>query len=80
MISLSKIAKLANLPDENTKDYEAKLEETIKFVDIIKKAKTNNIEPTFQVNGKINGFREDNIEMSRIIPSGKYKAKILWTN
>lgn len=80
MISLSKIAKLTNLPDENARDYEGKLEETIKFVDIIKTAKTENIDPTFQVNGKINGLREDKIEPTRIIPAGKYIAKITWTN
>lgn len=80
MISLSKIANLANLPDENTDDYKDKLDETIKFVDIIKTAKTNKIDPTFQVNGKVNGLREDNIEIERIIPSGKYNAKISWTN
>lgn len=80
MISLSKIASLANLPDENTKDYEKKLDETLEFVEIIKTAKTTNVDPTFQVNGKINGFREDIVESKRIIHSGKYNAKISWTN
>ncbi len=78
MISSSKIAKLANLSLVNPSDFDQKLEETIKFVDVLKKLNTDKISPTFQVGNSVNVWREDKIQTERIIPAKKYQSKVVW--
>lgn len=79
MISSSKIAKLANLPISPTVDYDQKLEETIKYIEILKEIETKNVPPTYQVGSKTNNLREDEVQAERIIPAGKYQSKVSWT-
>jgi len=80
MISSAKIAKLANLTLTNPADFDSKLEETIRYIDILKEIDTKDIVPTAQVEGKICHLREDVVEKTRIIPAVAYKSKISWTN
>ncbi len=82
MISLSKIAKLANLtiPRSKVADFEKKLEETIKYIDLLNQINTSGTIPTAQVGNQINKLRNDVIEKERIVPAKIYKAKISWTN
>lgn len=79
MINIAKIAKLANLPLVDNSDLESKLEETIKYVDVLKKLDTSKISPTSQVGKSINKWREDIIEKDRIIPEKVYRSKVIWT-
>lgn len=78
MINIAKIAKLSNLPGVNPADYEGKLEETIKFVEVLKELNTDKISPTFQVGNNVNVWREDKIQLDRIIPAKKYQSKVVW--
>lgn len=78
MISSSKIAKLANLPLTNPEDFDKKLEETIKYVDVLKELDTDGVIPTFQVGSTTCRLREDKIDKTRLIPAGKYKSKVVW--
>lgn len=78
MISSSKIAKLANLSLTNPSDFDQKLEETIKFVEVLKELNTDKISPTFQVGNNVNVWREDKIQLDRIIPAKKYQSKVVW--
>ncbi len=60
-IDVTHIAKLADLPittKEKTK-FENQLEETIKYVEELKKVDTKGVEPTSQVTGLENVTRED---------------------
>ena len=76
MTSFSKIASLANLP---VSDFDHDLEETIKYVDILREVETKEVKPTAQVGNSANFFREDEIDKTRLVPAGKYTSKISWT-
>ncbi len=78
MISSAKIAKLANLPLDNPSDFDKKLEETIKYVDVLKELNTEGVIPTFHVGSSVNRLREDVVEKERIIPAKKYQSKVSW--
>lgn len=78
MSSFSKIAKLANLPISSFADYDKKLDETLKYVEILKEVDTKNIPPTAQVGSQVNITREDEIDKEKLIPAGKYQSKVTW--
>jgi Asp-tRNA(Asn)/Glu-tRNA(Gln) amidotransferase C subunit len=59
-------------------DLEGKLAETLNYVEILKEIKTEGVVPTYQVGNNENRMRGDVIEPERIIPTGKYEAKIVW--
>lgn len=60
-INVARIAKLANLPltDEEIKNFEPQLEETLKYIEQLSEVDTKDIEPTSQVTGLENITRED---------------------
>lgn len=60
-INLTHVAKLANLPltDEEKKKFEGQLSETLDYVAQLEEIDTKNVEPTSQVTGLENVFRED---------------------
>lgn len=57
------IAKLANLPvsDEEAKKLSTDLSDTLKFINKVKQVDTKGIEPTSNVTGLENVFREDKV-------------------
>lgn len=61
MISSSKIAKLANLPltDEEVKDFDTKLSQTLDYITQLNEIDTTDIDPTYQTGGQKNILRED---------------------
>ena len=84
------IAKLANLPltaDEAQK-LRKELEETIEFVNHLSEVNTKGVQPTSQVTGKTNEFREDTItpglsqeEALKNAPkthNGYFVSKVTW--
>ncbi len=60
-MNTSKLAKLANLPDSSV-DIDSVLE----LVSKLKSISTDNVEPTSQVTGQTNVFRDDEIDKSRM--------------
>ncbi len=60
-IDIEYISKLAALPlsDEEKKIFTPQLEQIIGFVEKLSECDTQNIEPTYQVTGKINELRPD---------------------
>ncbi|MCX6782728.1 MAG: Asp-tRNA(Asn)/Glu-tRNA(Gln) amidotransferase subunit GatC [Candidatus Levybacteria bacterium] len=65
-IDISRIAKLANIPldDENKNKLEEQLLETIYYIESLQEINTDGKEPTNQVTGLKNIFREDIISKS----------------
>lgn len=57
------VAKLAGftLSSKEVKKFQEQLSEVLNYVEILKKAKTSGVEPTFQVTGLENVFREDKV-------------------
>jgi aspartyl-tRNA(Asn)/glutamyl-tRNA(Gln) amidotransferase subunit C len=55
------IAKLANLTlaEEEIKKFQSQLSEVLNYMDVLKKLETKEIEPTSQVTGLENIFRDD---------------------
>jgi len=60
------IAKLArlNLSDEEVKKYSKELSSILEYVDALQKVETKGVEPTAQVTGLTNAFREDVVRES----------------
>src|SRR4030042_6443360 len=60
------IAKLAELKltDKEIVKYRNQFSEVLNYIDCLNKLNTKNIEPTSQVTGLENIFREDNVEQS----------------
>ena len=68
-MDVNHIAKLANLTitnDEATK-YEIQLTSILGLVDQLKKVDSKNVEPTYQVTGQKNCWREDEIDSDRML-------------
>src|SRR5687767_1270416 len=63
---VKKVAKLANLPISNGEEnlYAEQLSKILDYIEDLNKADTSNIDPTYNVTGKINIQREDQIESS----------------
>jgi aspartyl-tRNA(Asn)/glutamyl-tRNA(Gln) amidotransferase subunit C len=61
-INVKHVARLANLPltDEEIKQFEPQLEETLKYIEQLDEVDTKNIKPTSQVTGLENVLDEDN--------------------
>jgi aspartyl-tRNA(Asn)/glutamyl-tRNA(Gln) amidotransferase subunit C len=60
-IDIDHVAKLANLPiteAEKTK-FQPQLEKIVEFIEKLSELDTENVEPTFQVTGKVNELRAD---------------------
>lgn len=57
------VAKLAGftLSSKEVKKFQEQLSEVLNYVEILKKAKTSGVEPTSQVTGLENVFREDKV-------------------
>jgi len=55
------VAKLAQLPlsDEETKKFDEAMSQTVEYVSHLDELDTTSVEPTFQVTGKTNEFRDD---------------------
>lgn len=60
------IAKLANLhlTEKEGRKFQKQLSETLDYIKILDELDTKNVEPTSQVTGKVNQFREDKVEKS----------------
>ncbi len=71
-MNLSKLATLAKLPDSSV-DIDSILE----LVSKLKSIPTDNVEPTSQVTGQTNVFRDDEIDKSRMFTQEEalYNAK-----
>lgn len=61
-MNTSKLATLANLPDSSVD-----IEPILELVSKLKSISTDNVEPTSQVTGQTNVFRDDIIESDRIL-------------
>ncbi len=63
---LDHIAKLAriDLTDDEKKTYLPQLESVLEYLDILNKADTTNIKPTFRVNEQKNVFHQDEVKES----------------
>ncbi len=55
------IGELANLPlsESEVSKFQKQLAETLNFINNLQEVETKNVEPTSQVTGKINEWRED---------------------
>jgi len=60
---VAKLAKL-NLTEQEIKKFQGQLSEVLNYIDILKKLDTKKIEPTNQVTGLENIFREDQTSLS----------------
>ncbi len=60
---VAKLAKLELTPQE-VKKFQKQLSEVLNYVEILKKVKTERVEPTSQVTGLENIFREDKVSPS----------------
>jgi len=60
------IAKLANLhlTKKEVRKFQKQLSETLDYIKILDELDTSKVEPTSQVTGKFNQFREDKVERS----------------
>jgi len=63
------IAKLGNLTltDREIEKFKKQLSSVIGYIDKLKEVNTDEIEPTNQVTGLVNSFREDKVEEKRML-------------
>lgn len=82
MIDVKKIAKLANLPitDEEEKKYLVQLEDTLSHIGNLNEINTEGVEGTYQVTGKENAMREDDIKPENCVSKQKYATLQIITN
>ena len=90
MEEVKHIAQLANLPlnNEELGKFQKQLGETLEYLSHLQELATPNIPPTFQVTGKINELREDEVspglsqeaalKNSQKTYKGYFVAKVLW--
>ncbi|OGG05620.1 hypothetical protein A2872_00690 [Candidatus Gottesmanbacteria bacterium RIFCSPHIGHO2_01_FULL_42_12] len=78
MIDVKKIAKLANLQikEEELKSYTEKITAVLDIVSQLKEINTEGIIPTSQVTGQENVWREDEVDLSRILKHDKKYFKV----
>lgn len=60
ILKLARLARL-NLSDEEVSKFQSEITDILNYVEILDNADTNNLEPTYQVTGLVNSFREDSI-------------------
>ncbi len=75
-IDVAHVAKLAklSLPPKDLKKFAKELPEILDYVSQLQKVPTDNVEPTSQVTGLINVFRDDEIDVSRILTQDQVLA------
>ncbi len=63
------IAKLANLPltAEELKKFQKQLSSVVDYIDELQEVDTTNVEPTSQTTGLENVFRDDVVDVTRIL-------------
>jgi len=69
-MDVAHVAKLANLPlkpGEQAK-FQKQFEETLKTIAVINELDTTGVEPTSQVIGLVSVVRQDEVDLSRILP------------
>ena len=73
------IAKLAGLTltDAEVKKFQSQLNEILSYVGQLKEVKTENVEPTSQVTGLENVFREDKPTPSAVKYKNFFKTKLV---
>lgn len=73
---VKKVAKLANieLTDVEVEKFQKQLSEVLAYVEKLKEVETSHIEPTSQVTGLENVFREDEIRPSLKLKKGFFKT------
>lgn len=69
MIDIKHIAKLAHLQlsEEEEKKIAPQLAAVLDYVSKLQNVPTENIEPTSQVTGLVNAFREDEVDTTRML-------------
>ena len=72
-IDVDRVAKLARLPltDDEKKLFASQLSSVLSYVAKLNEVDTNNVEPTAQVTGLTNVFREDAVDETRILPQSE---------
>ena len=67
-LPVSHIAHLANIPisDDEEKKLTVAFEDTLKVIDELREVPVKNVEPTYQVTGLENIWREDEIDEKRM--------------
>lgn len=68
-IDIDRVADLAHLPvtEQEKKIYRPQLTAILSYIAKLNEVHTENVEPTSQVTGLVNVFREDVIDTSRIL-------------
>jgi aspartyl-tRNA(Asn)/glutamyl-tRNA(Gln) amidotransferase subunit C len=68
-IDVERVAKLAMLPltDDEKKLFASQLSSILSYVAKLNEVDTTNVEPTAQVTGLTNVFREDEVDTTRIL-------------
>ena len=73
---VAKLAKLT-LTEEEIKKFQSQLSEVLNYVDVLKKLETKEIEPTSQVTGLENIFRDDEtglcLQQKEVLSNAKEK-------
>ncbi len=76
-INVPHVAKLANLPlkEEEEKKFEKQLSDVLQYIEKLNEVNTDSVEPTSQVTGLENVFREDTSSSSLAKPVALSNAK-----
>lgn len=71
------VANLANLTlsEDEVRKFSGQLSEVLDYIEKLKEVETKNVEPTSQITGLINLFREDEEKPSLKIKEGFFKTK-----
>lgn len=71
------VANLANLTlsEDEVKKFSGQLSEVLDYIEKLKEVETKNVEPTSQVTGLENVFREDEEKPSLKIKEGFFRTK-----
>lgn len=75
-IDVAHVAKLAklHLSPEEEKKFEIQLPQILDYVSQLQKVPTEDVEPTSQVTGLTNVFREDEIDVTRVLTQDQVLA------
>lgn len=73
------IANLANLTlsEDEVRKFSGQLSEVLDYIEKLKEVETKNVEPTSQVTGLENVFREDEIKPPLKIKEGFFRTKAI---
>jgi aspartyl-tRNA(Asn)/glutamyl-tRNA(Gln) amidotransferase subunit C len=77
-MDIKHVAKLANLTvsEDEVKKYGSQLSSVLDLVNKLKKIDTEGVEPTYQVTGQENCWREDEIDTTSMLKLDKKVFKI----